>query len=268
MLAAAATKQDTYAKFGHNELNRVYRERIELKCERPIHQMTNMVPSRNHTSASQVYLLIALLCGIAGAVDALAYLQLGKLFVANLTGNTVLFAYHAAERQWILAAERLALIVGFFSGVVTDRLLRRWIESDRLLLRPSMASLAIECSVLCVLAFLSVRGYLRMALLITLAWTMGLQNDAFQRIGPVNLNTTFLTGDIEKLGSILASPPANGSKERQRREKIIAFATTWIAYGSGAVLGAVAGHSFGTRALLVPAALTAIVFAVQLKVTE
>jgi uncharacterized membrane protein YoaK (UPF0700 family) len=223
-----------------------------------------MVPSGNRTRVTQAYFLIGLLCCIAGSVDALAYLRLGRLFVANLTGNTVLFAYHAAERHWILAAERLALVFAFFSGVVSNRLLKRWIESDHPLLRPELASLAIECGVLCVFAFLSPRRYLRVVLLIALAWTMGLQNDAFQRIGPVNVNTTFLTGDIEKLGSLIASPADNKLNNR-RSQKIISFATAWTAYAAGAVLGSVGSHLLGLRALLIPATMVIIVLAMELR---
>ena len=38
--------------------------------------------------------LAILLSGSAGAVDAIAYLQFDHVFVANMTGNTVLFASH------------------------------------------------------------------------------------------------------------------------------------------------------------------------------
>ena len=36
--------------------------------------------------------LVGTLCAIAGAVDVIAYLLFGKIFIANMTGNTVLFA--------------------------------------------------------------------------------------------------------------------------------------------------------------------------------
>jgi uncharacterized membrane protein YoaK (UPF0700 family) len=214
--------------------------------------------------ARQVYRTVALLCSIAGAVDALAYLSLGKLFVANLTGNTVLFAYHAAERHWAASAERLALIFAFLIGVITNRLLKRWIQSEKRRLNPAVVSLTIECSVLCTLALFSTQGYLRVALLLALAWTMGLQNDAFQHIGPVNLNTTFLTGDIEKLGGMLADSATESEKHRQHRQRIVAFATAWLAYAGGALLGALGSHLFQLRALLLPAAMVLIVLTMEL----
>jgi uncharacterized membrane protein YoaK (UPF0700 family) len=211
----------------------------------------------------QVYLTIALLCCIAGAVDTLSYLRLGRTFVANLTGNTVLFAYHAAERHWLIAAERFGVIFAFFSGVVTNRLLKRWIESDRLALNPVLVSLAIECIVLCALALLSMQGYLLLILLVALAWIMGLQNDAFQKIGPITLNTAFLTGDIEKLGTAIASPAGDAEKRVQRSQQIASFTTAWVAYVAGALLGAVGSHLFQLRALLIPAVLVVTVLAME-----
>ena len=124
---------------------------------------------RRERSTAHVYLLIALLCSIAGAVDCVAYFRLGHLFVANLTGNTVLFAYSAAQQHWAAAAQRLGLILAFFLGVVTNRTMQRWIQAENKTLNPAVVSLAIECSLLCVLAFFSSDGDLRIVLLLCAA---------------------------------------------------------------------------------------------------
>lgn len=219
---------------------------------------------RRERSSAHVYLLVALLCSIAGAVDCLAYFRLGHLFVANLTGNTVLFAYSAAQRHWAAAAQRLGLVLAFFLGVVTNRILKRWIQAESRTLNPAIVSLGVECSLLCILAFFGAENHLQIVLLLMLAWTMGLQNDAFQNIGPVNLNTTFLTGDIEKLGSILASPAKDSERKKERRVQIGAFLTAWTSYVLGAMAGAFASRFLpGTRALIVPAAMTVIVLLLE-----
>jgi uncharacterized membrane protein YoaK (UPF0700 family) len=223
-----------------------------------------MVPARTHRSLPHVYLLVALLCSAAGSVDTLGYIRLGKVFVANLTGNTVLFAYSAVQRQWAETGVRLGIILAFFFGVISNRLLQRSMRADRIRLNPAIVSLLIELSVLCVLASLSIHGTLRTVLLLTLAWTLGLQNDAFQKIGPVSVQTAFLTGDIEKLGSIIASPVAGIDKKKQRRLQMGALATAWLAYAAGAVSGAIGSHLFALRALLFPAALVAAVVLLEL----
>jgi uncharacterized membrane protein YoaK (UPF0700 family) len=224
-----------------------------------------MVPPAKYGSTRHVYLLIALLCCIAGAVDTLSYLRLGRTFVANLTGNTVLLGYHVAEHQWAAAAERLGIVLSFFSGVITSRLLQRRIPSDRFSMNPARVSLGIEFCVLCSLAFLSTQGHLRVALLCILAWTMGLQNDSFQKIGPVNLNTTFITGDIQKLATAVASPVTDTFDKDQRRLQISTLLTAWIAYAGGAILGALGSQIFELRALLIPAALVVVVIGLELR---
>jgi uncharacterized membrane protein YoaK (UPF0700 family) len=187
-----------------------------------------MVPS-SKWNVWQAYLTIALLCAIAGAVDASAYLNLGGLFVANLTGNTIFLAYHLVEGHWWGAAERLGVILAFFSGVVTNNVMARWIALGRRAWNPVVASLIVECGILCALAFLDAHTSLRVVLLLTLAWTMGLQNDAFQTVGPLSLNTAFITGDIQKLGSAIVEPSSDAAAGEKRRQKIIGLTTGWLA---------------------------------------
>jgi len=229
--------------------------------------MTNVVLSKER-SIRHTYLLIALLCSTAGAVDLLAFFRIGHLFVANLTGNTVLFAYHLVQQQWASALQCLGIILAFFAGVVTHRSLKRWIQIDSVFLRPSTISLIIECCVLCLLAFLSIDGQLRTILLLLLAWTMGLQNDAFQKIGPISLNTTFLTGDIAKLGGLLVTTADNAEQKRQRREQIGALLTAWSAYVTGAILSAVGNHLIEMKALLISGILTALVLVTELSTAK
>jgi uncharacterized membrane protein YoaK (UPF0700 family) len=226
--------------------------------------MINMVLTQQRR-APHISLLVALLCSTAGAVDFLAVFHVGHLFVANLTGNTVLFAYHAVQRQWAAAAQCLGIILAFFFGVVTHRGFKRWLRVNNPLLKPTAVSLLLECRLLCLLAFLYADGQLRTALLLLLAWSMGLQNDAFQTIGTVSLNTTFLTGDIEKLGALLVSSPADAEQKKQRRMQTGALLIAWSAYVAGAILAALGGHFIETRALLIPAAFTAAALLLELR---
>src|ERR1700741_2250440 len=69
--------------------------------------------------------LICLLCAVAGSVDAVAYLLFGRLFVANMTGGTVLLAISLLQRIGGEAALRGGLIASFLAGVIVARLLAR-----------------------------------------------------------------------------------------------------------------------------------------------
>ena len=65
--------------------------------------------------------LIFLLCAVAGSVDAVAYLLFGRLFVANMTGGTVLLAISLLQRNGGEAALRGGLIAAFLAGVIVAR---------------------------------------------------------------------------------------------------------------------------------------------------
>ena len=67
----------------------------------------------------------ALLCGIAGYVDALGYLKLGSVFAANMTGNTVLLAIVLAQGEWARAAVYGLTLAAFFAGALSASVLKR-----------------------------------------------------------------------------------------------------------------------------------------------
>jgi hypothetical protein len=57
-----------------------------------------------------------------GAVDIIGYLQFDRVFVANMTGNTVFFASDLVSLQFPKALYHLLPIVTFLAGVVTTRI--------------------------------------------------------------------------------------------------------------------------------------------------
>jgi len=67
--------------------------------------------------------LIGLLCALAGSVDAAAYLLCGQIFVANMTGNTVLLGISLLQRNPKEAALRAGMVAAFLAGVIVARLL-------------------------------------------------------------------------------------------------------------------------------------------------
>ncbi len=70
--------------------------------------------------------LVATLCMIAGAVDVIAYILFGKIFIANMTGNTVLFAASVVVGDWSQAALRIGVVVTFLAGIfIAETVLRR-----------------------------------------------------------------------------------------------------------------------------------------------
>jgi uncharacterized membrane protein YoaK (UPF0700 family) len=191
--------------------------------------------------------LICLLCAIAGSVDAAAYLLCGQVFVANMTGNTVLFAISLLQRELGTAALRGGLVLAFLAGVVVARLLART-AGQRVTRRQRIFVLGIQALLLLLLAWRSAATHAHLLLLL-LACMLGTQNGAFQYIGGIHLNTTFVTGDLEKLGEAVTDT-------HNTLTRASAFLLSWIGYAGGAVLGALGAKGLPHHAFLVPMVLT------------
>lgn len=200
--------------------------------------------------------LVATLCMIAGAVDVIAYILFGKIFIANMTGNTVLFAASIVLRNWGEAALRLGVVVTFVTGILIAQAVLQKLTAGRER-RKKLITLAIEFAVLSWLALTPHPDTLRMVLLIVLALAMGMQNNAFQRIGPVKLSTAFISGDLENLGEAIAESEEAGKRAEGHRRTAV-FLTTWIAYAVGALLGAYGALHVKEQALWIPAGLVVV----------
>ncbi len=158
--------------------------------------------------ARQREALIAGLAAVAGALDSWAYFGLGHLFIANMTGDTVLLGYSAATRDWPHAAATGAAIafyvLGVFLGTLLSRPVRRLMKrapADAILWPPRITTvLSLQLLVIVAAATLavvfrpaqaSVPAY---ALVSAGAVAMGLQSGAMYSLQLPGVVTTYITG--------------------------------------------------------------------------
>ncbi|MBV9863264.1 MAG: DUF1275 domain-containing protein [Alphaproteobacteria bacterium] len=182
----------------------------------------------------------ALLAGIAGYIDAICFLQLGKVFAANMTGNLVHLGLDAAAAEWSGCGRDAAVILAYLFGVVPARLLLR---AHR---RPRQA-FAVE-AVLIAAASAAARSPLAAPVL---AVAMAIQNEAAAHGGFVGLNVGFITGDLEKLGERFVAEMLPG-RRRDPKPRLILVILAGYAAGAAAGSGAT---GLLPMPLLVPAAL-------------
>jgi uncharacterized membrane protein YoaK (UPF0700 family) len=223
----------------------------------------------NPRPATRAIPLICLLCAVAGSVDASAYLLSGRVFVANMTGNTVLLAISLLQRNLGEAALRGGLVAAFLVGVIIARLLVR-IAGEAPTKMQRISVLGIEWIVLLLLAWKNAGAHTGLLLLL-LACVLGAQNGAFRYIGGFHLNTTFITGDLELLGEAIMdwrnsdsrNLDSENSDPRNSRAKVSAFVLSWVGYAGGASLGALGAvavphHGFLPSMILALASLIAV----------
>ena len=171
----------------------------------------------------------SLLCLVAGYVDAIGYTELGGVFAANMTGNSVLLAIAAARGEGTRVMAYGFTLVAFLAGAMAASALRRATG------RPTWALLA-AIALLLIGAVGDMGSNARLALL---AATMGLQGGAVTRFGATPLQTVVVTGTLVRLADHLIEhllPSAPASEPGATRIHALA----WIAYGGGAALAIIA----------------------------
>jgi uncharacterized membrane protein YoaK (UPF0700 family) len=181
--------------------------------------------------------LLIVLTAVTGLVDAVSYLGLGHVFVANMTGNVIFLGFVAGGADDISAALSLVAIAAFALGALAGGRLG-WNTGGnrgRLLAVSSCIQAAVVAGALLVsLASFGVRdGISAHALVLLLAFAMGLQTATARRLGVQDLTTTVLTLTITGLAA--DSPPAGGMHPNTGR-RLLAIASMFVGAFVGAVL--------------------------------
>ncbi|MDT4991474.1 MAG: hypothetical protein QOH97_1366, partial [Actinoplanes sp.] len=87
--------------------------------------MRTVVPDMNDRHGPLPPLML-LLTVVTGLVDAFSYLLLGRVFVANMTGNVVFVGFALAGAAGFALTASLAALAGFIAGAgAGGRLVRR-----------------------------------------------------------------------------------------------------------------------------------------------
>jgi uncharacterized membrane protein YoaK (UPF0700 family) len=187
-------------------------------------------------------------------VDAVSYLALGRVFTANMTGNTVLFGLALVEGDGG-AVVRTALALGaFVAGATIGAWLVHRIEHPGHWPRGVTIALGVECVLLAALA--ADRSEMLLGRVALAALAMGIQSAAARRLDVFGIATTFVTGTLTSLVSLIArhgiSSAAAGHGKRM-------LATAWGVYVLGAMAAGGAMQVVPGGALLAPVAIVLVV---------
>jgi uncharacterized membrane protein YoaK (UPF0700 family) len=141
--------------------------------------------------------LLVGLTALTGIVDAVSILSLGRVFVANMTGNVVFAGFALAGAPGFALAASLAALAGFIVGAgAGGRLIRRLGEDRaRLLARGSALQLILVAAalVLTVASGSALSPDNRDIVAAVLAVGTGMQNAIVRRLAVPDMTTTVLT---------------------------------------------------------------------------
>lgn len=174
-----------------------------------------------------------MLTAATGVIDAVSILGLGRVFVANMTGNVVFIGFAIARVPGFSLVASLAALLGFLIGAFAGGwLVARWAAHRGLLLRNTCAIQAglVLVAVIVTASVSSEPGRVARAAIAALcAAAMGIQNATARRLAVPDLTTTVLT---MTLTGIAADAAHSGPGATIRRISAVA---TMLA---GAIVGA------------------------------
>jgi uncharacterized membrane protein YoaK (UPF0700 family) len=198
---------------------------------------------------------LGLLCGIAGYVDGWGYTQIGRVFAANMTGNTVLFGIALAEADWRRALTYATTLLAFFFAGIVASLIRRALRRSDIILYGAVAFLLLAL----------VPREAPETVLALLAVAMGFQGAAVQRFGRVTISTVVVTSTILRLAEGIVGRiwPASTTIHPEAQEALWMGAMAWGTYAIGGA-AAILSAEYLTRWALVLPALLLVVVAVSL----
>ena len=195
-----------------------------------------VAPSRDARDGLLPPLLVALTV-VTGLVDSFSYLVLGHVFVANMTGNVVFFAFALAGVGGFSAPASIAAIGCFAAGaLVTGRLGRSLADRRELLLGVTAGIEAVIVAETVTMAALTSRPIpagLRYALIVSLSLAMGAQNATARKLAVPDLTTTVLTLTIT---GIAADSPLAGATGAHAARRLISVAAMFVGALAGALL--------------------------------
>jgi uncharacterized membrane protein YoaK (UPF0700 family) len=196
----------------------------------------------------------------AGAVDAISYLGLGRVFTANMTGNVVLLGLAVVHGTGAQLVRSGVSLVAYSAGVFVAARIAGPSPGSAVWPRRVTATLALVAATQAALliGWVSASGRptggVEVVLVTLSAVAMGGQADAVRALGVSGVSTTYVTGTLTGFVSGVAG--SSGSRgERARRAAVL------VALLAGAAAGGLLLARARTCALVLPLALTVAVIA-------
>lgn len=185
------------------------------------------------------YFLLALTV-VTGLVDAVSVLRLGRVFVANMTGNVVFVGFALARAPGFSLAASLIALAGFLVGAGAGGWLVSRLVPDRARLLQVTAAIELVLFLSATIVAFASLGRSAAAIYVLaglLAPAMGFQNTTARRLAVPDMTTTVLTMTLTGIAADL--------RTGQGRTPILRRLSSIVAMLVGAIVGAVlvlSGH--------------------------
>ncbi|MDT4915329.1 MAG: hypothetical protein QOH89_29 [Pseudonocardiales bacterium] len=220
-----------------------------MSKETPVPRQSSLVP------------VLLVLTATTGIVDAVSYLGMGHVLVANMTGNVVFLGFALAGAAGFSIASFLVAIASFLVGALLGGRLgatlgdnrRRWLVVAAV----TQTALATIAAIMTAAGVLNTAGNERLGVIALLGVGMGVQNATVRRLAVPDMTTTVLTMTLTGLAA--DSTPAGGGNPRPRRRlaSVAAMLAGGVA-GAALMLHSSAAVSIGVFAAILAVAAAAL----------
>jgi uncharacterized membrane protein YoaK (UPF0700 family) len=179
--------------------------------------------------------LLLVLTAMTGLVDAVSILGLGRVFVANMTGNVVFIGFALAGAPGFSLSASIAALLGFLAGALGGGVLVARFAGHRGLMLRNAGALEFALMAIAFILVLPSGGLpdSRTAIAVSalLAAGMGIQNAAARRLAVPDLTTTVLTMTLTGIAADVRRSQAVTTTRR-----ILAVLTMLLGAAVGALL--------------------------------
>jgi uncharacterized membrane protein YoaK (UPF0700 family) len=191
---------------------------------------------------------------VSGLVDAVSYLGLGHVFTANMTGNVVILGFAAAGAPGFSIPASLASLGSFLVGAacagritlhVNSR--RRWLLTAMTIEGLLSGAAAVVASSISTIS----SGWPRYAVIVLMAFAMGIRNSTIRRLAVPDVTTTVLTMTLTGLAADSTLAGGTNPKVGRRTAAVVAMLV-------GAIVGALLFLHQGATIPLAVVAVTAL----------
>lgn len=195
------------------------------------------------------YLL--LLAIVAGICDAVSFLLLGRVFVANMTGNVVVLGLGIAQVPGVSLTNSVVAILAFGFGafLLGNLVYRRATTRSHYLFNVVVVGFAtvVLSTIVSIAGPHHLTSTQEVIITVLLAGGMGSQSAVQQRLGIRDISTTYLTGIFTQLASNIGHAPP---KVTLRRSMSIATRIAGGALGAALIFWTNYLWAFGVMILI------------------
>ncbi len=210
----------------------------------------NKIPS---LSSNSVYLGI-LLAVVGGFLDAYTFISRDGVFANAQTGNMVLFAVKAANREWGGAMLHIPPIIAFILGVMVSEFVKT--PHLREILYSSRRSiLIIECIVLIMVGHMP-KSVPNIVVTVCIAFVSSLQISTFTKLDKWAYNSTMTTGNLRT--ATQAAYLAIKEKNQEAKKQFNEFFVIILSFLFGALIGTFSTTYIGNTAIWIAAGILVI----------